>query len=37
MLGFEPVPSASEHCCPNQFAIETIEFSDKCQWNHKNV
>ena len=34
MLGFEPVP---EPCFPIHCAMGTIEISDKCLSNHKNM
>ena len=37
MLGCEPVPSASQHCCPTQCAVGTIGISDKCQLNLENI
>ena len=37
MLRFEPVPSASEPCCPTHCGMVTIVISDKCQSDHKNI
>ena len=37
MLGFEPLSSASEPCCPTHCAMGTIGISDKRQWNHKSI
>ena len=31
MLGFEPVPNASEPCCPPHCAMGSIGSSDDCQ------
>ena len=35
MLDSEPLPSASEPCCPTHLQWEMIGNSDKCQWSHK--
>ena len=37
MLGFEPVRSASEACCPTQCAMGTIGISDNSQGNYENL
>ena len=37
MLEVEPLPSASEPCCPTHYALGTIGISDNCQWNHENT
>ena len=36
-MWFEPVPSDSEPCFPTHCAMGTIGFSEKYQWNHKNI
>ena len=37
MLGFEPIPSASEPWCPTHSAIGTFAISEKCKLNHWKI
>ena len=37
MLGFEPLPSPSQPCCPTHCPMGSNEISDKCQSNYKNM